>query len=205
VQNNPNDLTSSFDYVNPRGELLVAQAQSPRTEIVRLGNSWVYNTAAVACVTAIPTTTAPFYLWNGEALGGKAYIIDRIVWTCTTSAGVASMFSLVAMINKARVTAAPATADSAAVDTASGNKSYNGNATVGHTATVTNDNWFPIGQTFNCTLTATVGAQIEVLFDGGLILPPQSLLSIACVAANTTAVGKCAIFGHEVQIPVVGY
>src|SRR5512146_1524614 len=97
--------------INPRGAVITTQDLPPRAELTRFGNSVVHRTDEVACVTAIPTTTAPHTFWNGEANGGKSYVIDRLVWTCTTSAAAASAFSLVAVVNVAATATVPSTAD----------------------------------------------------------------------------------------------
>ena len=80
-------------YVDPRGAALVSQDLPERAEIARLGGTVIMRTDEVACVTAVPTTTAAHTLWNGESAGGKSYVIDRITWTCTTSNAAASSFA----------------------------------------------------------------------------------------------------------------
>ena len=192
-------------FTNPRGELLVSPALPERAELVRLGNSWIIRTAAVACVTAVPTTTAPAYLWNGENVGGKSYVIDALGWICTTSAGSRSMFALLACLNQTPVSAAPATADPLAIATLGG-RAYSGLAAMGHAATVVDDNWVPIGQTGNTAPLgstagrATVGLTVWQPIQGTIIVPPQYLLNLACIAVNTTAAGQFAVLYHEVQL-----
>jgi hypothetical protein len=181
----------------------MTQDAPERAEVTRLGYAVTQRSGAVACVTAIPTTTAAFTLWNGEAAGGKLYIIDSINWTCTTSAAAASMFSLVVMIPVATFTAAPTTADTVVADSLSG-RTYAGKGVMSHSVTVTDNGWWSIGNTFNSTLTATVGAQIEAPVNGAIVLAPGYILCIACVAANTTAVGKVSVKYFEVpSLPAI--
>ncbi len=189
----------------------IVQGLPPRTELTRAGGSFVIRTPEVACVTAVPTTTAPFTLWNGEAQpstayptspGGLVYVIDAIGWLCTTSAAAASMFQLLALIPKAPVAAQPDTAGTLVIDGLSG-QAYSGLAKVSATVTVVDDGWFSAGNKAETPLSATGGLGFEVPFEGGLIIPPGHLLALACLAVNTTGKGKFMIRYHEVEIPVV--
>ncbi len=189
----------------------VVQGLPPRTELTRIGGSYVIRTAEIACVTAVPTTSAPATLWNGEAQpstayptspGGLVYVIDYLGWLCTTSAGAASMFELLALIPKAPVAANPATADTLVINGLSG-QPYNGLAAISHTVTVVDDGWFSVGNKVETALAATVGAALEIPIEGGIIIPPGHLLALACIAVNNTAKGKFMIRYHEVEIPVV--
>jgi hypothetical protein len=183
----------------PTGEMLSAQSLPERAAIVRLGRSWVKCTDAVACVTAIPTTTAPHTFWNADSR--RSMIIDRVSWQCSTSAGAASMFSLLGMLNVLPVAAQPSTTDTATGITGLSGKANGSSVKSSHTVTVVNDQWFPLGQIgFPGALTATVGAQIDTAINGLIIVPPLSLLSFAVVAANTTAVGKISLFWHDVEL-----
>src|SRR5438132_3345792 len=63
-----------------RGGLLIQQDLPERSELVRLGNSYgaqIPTGSAFTFVAAWPTTRAELVLWNGEATGGKSYVIDR--------------------------------------------------------------------------------------------------------------------------------
>lgn len=202
VPANTNEAQAGNIGVDPRGAMYVSQDLPERAELTRLGSSVIWRTDEVACVTAIPTTTAPHTLWNGEAAGGKCYVIDRLVWTCTTSNAAASSFSLLAVVNKAAATSKPSTADTQAQTVYSTGKGYAGKAVSSHAVTVVDDVWFPVGPTFTTALTATVGSQVEAFINGSIILAPGYVMGVACVAQSTTGKGKLAIYFHEVQIPV---
>ena len=187
------DLQPTNCFVTPRGEQLFALGMPGRTELARIGAYYTLKSAAIACQTALPTTTAPISLWNGAAVGSNSCIvIDGITWTCTTSAAAASSFSLAVCLGRANVTTQPATTDTRVVATNNG-KTYAGNIQMSHTVTITDDNWVPIGGTFTTALTATVGSSVDVPIDGAIIIPPQRLLSLTCIAANTTAAGLFAV------------
>jgi hypothetical protein len=197
------ELQPTAAYTNSRGETLTAQSLPERAELTRLGNSWVIRTAAVACVTAVPTTTAPASIWNGEPAGGKSYVIDNIGWVCTTSNAAATMFGLLACLNVLPLASQPASTDTLAISSLNGRK-YSGKAGMSHTVTVVDDNWVALGNAGNTNaLTATVGYTLWVPIEGLIIVPPGYLLNLAVIAQSTTAFGKFMVQYHEVQLPVV--
>jgi hypothetical protein len=203
VPNYTGETLPSVVTVSPRGALIVNQDLPERAELTRLGAGVVQRTAAVAAVTAIPTTTASATLWNGEQPGGKVYIIDAINVTCTSSNGAASMFSIVAMVPIATSATVPATSDTVVANSLSG-RTYAGKGQCSHAVTVVDNGWFSIGNTFNTgALTATVGAQVEIPVNGSIVLAPQYLLALACVAQSGTANVKFSIRYFEVQLPAV--
>lgn len=185
---------------NARGDLQVAQALPERADLVRLAKSVVLTTEAVACVDdALPTTTAPAYVWNGEDTVGASYVIDRIIWRCTTSAGAASPFQLAVTLSTGVLTQ-PATT-STVVSSSLDGTAYAGKAGIGKTATIVDYKWFPIGEGIHTgAITATVGYALDVQINGLIIVPPGYLLGLACIAANTTAVGTFHVVMHEVQM-----
>jgi hypothetical protein len=187
-------------YTNPRGDQYVTLGVPAKTDIVRQGRGAIVKTGAIACVTALPTTTASAYLWNGEPVTSNVcYVIDRIAWTCTTSAAAASMFALAICVGKAAVTQ-PATTQTLVAATLNG-RQYVGAAGMGITATITDDGWTTLGNSIDTNaLTATVGASLDVPVDGGLIIAPGRLLSLACIAVNTTAAGRFFVHFHEVEL-----
>ena len=190
-------------HINPRGNLLASQDLPERTEIVRLGDSWAKQTDAVAAVTALPTTTAAHTLWNGEPPGAtaKTYVIDAIGWVCTTSNAAASRFTMVVCNNILPVTAVPATSDTQATVSTLNGRPYPGRAKTSHTVTVVNDLWWPIGQSAETALSATVGASLWVDVRGLLQVQPGGLLGVSIIAQSTTAVGRLVYVWHEVPLP----
>jgi hypothetical protein len=196
--------SSNSLQLTERGELLIAEGLPRLVDLVRQGSSWVKLTDEVACVNAaLPTTTAPHTIWNGEPAGGKTYIIDRLNWTCTTSAGAAGHFSMCCMLNAATAATQVATADTATAVTVLDGKAYSGNLKTSHTCTVVNDGWFTVGGVFETALTATVGCQLDVLLPTPVLLRPGGRFSVGVVAVNATAKGILSVFGHEIQLPVV--
>lgn len=201
VPSNTNEGNPGYIGVDPRGAMYVSQDLPERAEIARLGSTVIMRTDEVACQTAIPTTTAPHVLWNGESAGGKSLVIDKITWTCTTSNAAASAFSLLAVVNKAAAASVPATADTQAQTVYTTGRGYSGKAKTSHTVTVVDDVWFPIGGAFVTALTATVGSQLEANINGLIVLAPGYVMGISCIAQSTTGKGKVAFWFHEAQIP----
>lgn len=64
--------------LNNRGELLVAQALPEMVEIVRQGRTWSSLGVSTAALTAAPTTTGGYSIYNNEPANGKCYVIDAI-------------------------------------------------------------------------------------------------------------------------------
>jgi hypothetical protein len=200
----PIDQYPTLPDINPRGDLLIGQSLPERTEIVRMGGSWVVqDTTAVATVTAVPTTTAQNTFWNGEPDSGRTYVIDRAWCLIGVTAAAATGESLLGMVNKGPV-AAP-TAVSLTVSTLNG-RNYAGKMVVARSATVTDDKWWVLPSPDNAAIiTATgqdVGKTIHAELNGLIQLPPRHQFSLAVMGTNTTATSKCGIQWHEIQMPV---
>ena len=194
------DAQEGYLQCNPRGDLILSQALPERAELNRLGCGIVISCTAQATLAlgAIPTTTAPSYIWNGELGGGKIYIIDRINWVCTTSAAAATYFQICVCVGRASVTQ-PATIDTLTTMSTNGRK-YGGRCGTGNQATVTNDGWYTIGTPSQTTLTATKGMAVEAQVYGSIIINPGCLLSLACLSVNGTSVGQFFITMYEVAL-----
>lgn len=92
--------------INPRGDLIVAQALPELTELVRLGGSWQVMSAAAAALTAVPTTAAGLSLWNGESDAGKCYAIDSFgTVEVVTDATQQNSLALFAMMSVGKISA----------------------------------------------------------------------------------------------------
>jgi len=91
----------------------------------------------------------------------------------------------------------PATTDTLTTASLNG-KTYSGKIGMGHTATILNTGWVSIGPSFETIISTTVGAGTDSYTDGGIIVPPGYLLSLACIATHDAAVGRFAITLDEV-------
>lgn len=191
-------------HTTPRGDLIVAQGSSYRAEGTRLGQRWGKLTDAVASIaTAIPTTTAAHSLWNGEAAGGKSYVMESVTAMCITSAGAASGFGMVGMLNVLPVAAVPSTADTLVKVTSMNGRLYPGRAKSSHTVTVVDDGWWPMPLNNTFTLgTGTVSGSLvlHAPLDGSVIVPPGCLFNISMCTLGTTATFNTFFVWREEQI-----
>lgn len=187
--------------VNPRGDVLIANALPPATEPTRYGCTWrVQQATPSAPGVSLPTTLAGLSLWNGSQAEGPLYLIRRIWALVTTSAAAASPVGLCHLINVGP-TAAPASAGLTIRGTRG--QRYRGNAIVGVGVTVTDDGWEPIGTSAIAPASQlAAGAEVSLATVGGLYLvPPGHLYSIFALM-NDGAVARTVVGVEwgEVQI-----
>ena len=192
--------------MNNGGDLLVAQGLPERAEIVRMGNSFSAQHPAASAWTlliTIPSTLANLSLQNGEAAGGKSYVIERF-WI----KAVTSMASACALTPLSQVVP-PGTA-LVADDATVLRMSLSGKvAPAGRTAskivmasTATGcltDKWNH-HQSVSLAATTNIATVIEVPCFGKYIIPPQGSFNIN---AQESVSGGTAIAGvewHEVQL-----
>ncbi|SRR5258706_8498632 len=193
--------------INGRGEQRIAIALPPLAELVRLGGSYkVRTSAAFAALTAIPTTVAAFSIYNGEAVGGLSYVIDRVFAVeIVADATQQNQLSVWAMINKISTVFTPV------VDTLAANirnltgkgGAYGGKARVAVGATVVDDGWMPIGQTQPGTaaIAGAIWRTSEIPTDGEYVVRPGSQFNLHCAkAAATASQMHIGIRYHEVQL-----
>lgn len=195
--------------LNNRGDLVVAQALPERAELVRLGNSWgaqIPTASAFTFVAAWPTTRAELVLWNGEAVGGKTYIIDRVWLTNITSQAAAQPYSLLAQVAPSSLgIAAPANNTAVLRQSLSGVKStYTGNGRymLANTAFALANLWFPLGPSVMSPMTTNLGASLEAVVYGKYLVPPGAAFCLAGLAGTAAGTAICGIEHHEVQLPV---
>lgn len=172
--------------INPRGDLLVANSLPPRAEAGRLKRIFkVITTTAVAPVVAIPTTTAQLSLWNGESgPNAKSYVITQIGAFCVVSAAAATSLQMVHLINVG-IKAAPTASGLTTRGTAG--QVYNGTGVTGLAVSVTDDGWFPAGNSV-VGPASQIGLAVKAEIGGSIIVQPGFLYSIAVVANTATTI-----------------
>lgn len=202
--NYPENREDEQFHLNSRGDQLVAQALPERTEIVRLGESWqVSSSAAIAPLTAFPTTTGGLQLWNGEPDNGKTYVIDSVSITEIVIDAVQSNSTAAFVMNNKIPVTAPT--DAALVIRSLSGRTYGGRARTTVNAAVTNDGWFPCGTSAPIATAAAGSAwkQADIPINGLYIVPPGGQFCIHAAKAAATA-GQIifTIRWHEVQLIV---
>lgn len=186
--------------LNLSSGLCIAKGLPKGVETTRLGRSFYAQQAtATAPVTAVPTTTARFALWNGEPDGGRFYAIDSVFAICV-AAGASNTLSLVGQLNIGRKANPGAT--SVTIRGVNGGK-YRGFASARVTLTVTNDSaWQALGN--SAVVPANVTAMtVNFPINGKIIVPPGGIFGISSLmqdsASSTTRIG---IMWHEILLPI---
>lgn len=180
---------------NPRGDTLVAQSLPSYSELVRLGNTWTMRTATASAfnaVAALPTTLAAAILYNGEAAGGKSYVIHSIFCTTIVTAAAATQYSLIAQVLPSPLGVATAPTHSATttlLTSRSGKAAYNGLAKRAvNVTTFFTDGWEVVG-TQGGLAAANVGGGVFADIAGSIIIPPAGALGLNVVAGTVNTAG----------------
>lgn len=180
---------------NNRGDHLIAQSLPSYAELVRLGNTWTMRTATASAfnaVAALPTTLAAAILYNGEAAGGKSYVIHSMFCTTIVTAAAATQYSLIAQVLPSPLGAATAPTHSATttlLTSRSGKASYSGLAKRAvNVTTFFTDGWEVVG-TQGGLAAANVGGGVFADLAGSIIIPPGGALGMNVVAGTVNTAG----------------
>ena len=195
--------------VNAGGDMLCAQALPERAELVRMGFSFAAQiplASAWTLLITVPTTLANLSLQNGEATGGKSYIIERFWIKNTTSTASAGFITPLAQL------VVPGTAQ-VADDTTVLRWSLSGKAVPN--ALALDKRWTLSKLVMNSILTGCLGDQwmhfnsmeqnpttnlgavIEVPCYGRYIVPPQGSFNVNAQESVSGGVAIAGIEWHE--------
>ena len=189
---------------NSRGDLLVAQALPPQSEMARMGTVWTARMATASAFTYVnawPTTRAEFVLYNGEPTGGKSFVILRAFMGGVTTMGAAQFFTLLGQL-------APVVATVPAHDTAQLITSHNGKAAYGGMGRVAVVNT-TAGQIANCwdvlasanaPMTTSVVASLAVDLTGFYVVPPKGVFAMAGLSGTAAGTAIIGVTWAEVQL-----
>lgn len=184
------------------GSLLASQYLPYGALLTAKGDSWqIMATAAIAALVVRPTDTAMLTLWNGEAAGGKSYIIERVFTHALVTGTQQDMFGIWLQLNDIGMTQ-PATAPITAITSNRGVANYGGNAIVdvGHTV-VDIAAWFPWGPYGEAEATGVLPGSIACAeINGRIIVPPTAGLSVTVVAGTTDVDCCCGFHWYEAVI-----
>lgn len=186
-----------------QGSLEVAQMLPAGTLITARGESYIaIATAVIAFIVDEPDTAAMLTLYNGEADGGKSYVIERIFAYCDVGTTAEARFALWACVHP--IGRAADSAEITLINNARGaalGTSYGGNAKLDNAATVTNDGWSPWSGSKDISLGNTLGGSaIVVNVRGRMIVPPSAAVSLSVVSTSTGETGVTGFHWHEVQL-----
>ncbi len=167
---------------NELAEQLVAQGLPPYTEMTRKGSAWsVMSVVAVAGLVVRPSTVAAFEIWNGNNVGGKSLIIDRLFYFNLVTTAANEGWSGWASVAAAK--AAPA-AGANVVTRGNSGKAYSGSVIAALGTTVIDSGWFPWtnGLVTGGSGVTPYGCAVANV-EGRLIVPPQCSLCLHVVAS----------------------
>jgi hypothetical protein len=194
--------------INPRGDVLIAESLPPGVELVRLGKSWQVRTAAAfAALAAVPSAAAALSLYNNYSDGDTPWclLIESVFATkIAVDVTQVNQFSLWGMNN---ITGVTKPADSSlAIRSLSGRKSYDGKAFCSVALAVTDEGWFPLGNS-PAQASAVAGSPWATL-DEKLkplhIVQPKGMYNLHVTTVGAAA-GQfhCGIRFHEAQLRVM--
>lgn len=184
-------------------EQLVAMGSSPYGEIVKIGRAFeTHTTSALAAVVAVPTTANMLSIWNGDAVGGRVLVIDRVWALMAVGTAAAGQAALIGALGQSAV--ASLASASLAINALNGNGGKDTKATNSTTAldavTGVAGNWRVLpGQTGgNKTgAAATPGVYINAEVNGRLLVPPGRLFAVHVLADVVGSTFTCGIEWHE--------
>jgi len=168
------------------GSLKVAQYLPPYAMLVATDCVWsCITTAAVAGLIARPTTTALGMLYNGEAPGGKSYIILRAFAQQLVSTTVIESFGIWLCVEDIGDTAPGVDIATSAYASHSGVANYGGNAQFATDEAVAGVGWFPWGEASRTDVIGVLGgSRVMKHVDGMIVVPPTASVAIHVVGAS---------------------
>ncbi len=192
--------------VNNRQELLVSQSLPPRAELVRMGNSWSTRLLTdVAGVLTLPTTAAQHVFHNGEAAGGKSYIVEQINFDIAVApTDVDGNAGIIFQLSRGAVATVSA-AQAVIVNSLSGKGAYGGLAAFDDANTIVDSGWTNLRSISNMGFGAQWVAHSMIFADfepGLIIIPPGGTLAVGLFSIDTNMTGRPSFIWHEVQIPI---
>jgi hypothetical protein len=189
--------------ITQRGDLLVAQALPPKTDLTRLGGTYsvqIATASAFTYVAAWPTTRAEIVLYNGESAGGKSYVIESAWMVSVSSTAAAASLALLAQL--APTITAPTDDATQLIVSRSGKTSYAGRAKRAvAVTTMTANKWELIGHTPSGPA-ASIGTGVFVEMGGGWIVPPGGTIGFAGVAGTAAGTAIIGCTWSEVLLDV---
>lgn len=180
----------------PSGALRCADVEPFRMELARMGRRFSFSPGVIANyqipVADFPTTAAAYALWNGEAAGGKSYVIEQIA--CVSGSGTLGLgMSILAGVTK---TAQSAVSNGTGVvlGSLSGCPSTTSLATFGNAITLGNAPAWTVVASRDQVSAISVGSGLVANVDGMFIVRP-----CCCLGLNVFApTGTTAKFGFNV-------
>ncbi len=185
---------------NPRGDLCVAPALLPKTELTRLANTWytvIPTGSAFTPVAAMPTTRAELAIYNGYT-DTTCLVIDQIWFTSLVSQAAAENITLLAQV----LQVAALTDSATTLITSPLGKVYSGSVlkALGVTTMVANKfSLVGVGTSGGAAATIGTGAVAEI--GGSIIVKPGFTLGVNAVVGTAAGTALMGILWHEIKLP----
>lgn len=186
------------DYPIAGTAVVAIGGRSSRAELARLERSWstiIPTGSAFTNVAAMPTTRAELLLHNGEATGGRSYLIDSISWMSLTSTAAATGVTVIYQVNTSAVTD-----DSAVLINSPTGATYAGSATRDLALTTMTANKWTIAGAVTGGAAASIGTGLVANIDGAIVLPPGYTLGVNAVVGTAVGTSIMGIAWSEVQL-----
>ncbi len=185
---------------NPRGDLCIAPALLPKTELTRLANTWytvIPTASAFTNVAALPTTLANLAIYNGYT-DTTCLVIDQIWFTSLTSITAAANVTILAQVLQVAVLTDSATT---LISSPLG-KTYSGSVlkALGVTTMVANK-WSLLGTGTTGGATVTIGTGCVAEVGGAIIVKPGFTLGVNAIVGTAAGTSLQGILWHEVKLP----
>ncbi len=190
---------------NRRGELVTANGLPERTELARLGGSYLATIATANAFTYVavwPTTRAELIVYNNAATGGPSLIIDSAWMVNVTSQAAANPIALLGQNCAPGLVAAPTDGTTTIVQTSLSKKNAAltrvGSAlfALANTAFCLANHWDLLASTPNAA-TATVGMGITADLKGRYVIPPTGAFGLAGLAGTAAGTAIIGVTYHE--------
>lgn len=185
-----NELELACD---PYGALYVTEGLPRYASQANAGNLVTAITTTLRTgIAALPTTTADAQLYNGEAAGGKSYVLMYIGFAIqavdTTQADVHTLVYNIQ--TPANVTASGIPTDATNTKVKMNGNAYGGKARISLGATIVNNGWmFAPGQQPPTAgvVAGSVWHSYNAVLDGMIVLQPGGAIGLTQLSVSTTA------------------
>src|ERR1051326_3059598 len=185
---------------NPRGDLCIAPALLPKTELTRLANSWytvIPTGSAFTNVAGMPTTRAELAIYNNNT-DTTCLVIDQIWFTSLTSITAAANIAIIAQVAQV----AALTDNTAVLISSPLGKTYSGNVQRAlAVTTMTANKWSILGAGTTGGATATIGSGAVAEVGGSIIVKPGFTPGVNAVVGSAHGPSLMGILWHEVKLP----
>ena len=194
--------------VGSQGDLLVSNFLPRYARLVAEGRVWrAQEATATASVIALPTTAGLFTVGNNSPDDGAWYVGIAVYAFNAANAAALDAFGLAACVSQLpavtgglSVTMAQDIAKTSVKGLGGVRQgAYNGYAILDEGVTVTDDLWFPLGQSVGSTAVISAKGMTQwVWLDGLIVLPPKTMVSFVSTATSTSNTTRKGFIWAEV-------